>query len=141
MPPLRERREDIPALVAHFLAAARQRAAQSAASLLEEPVRVLAERPWPGNVRELASVIERAVVFGSDGMQAEGHEAPSNNAGEAERWSWPFPSHAPWSLQRLSRAYTAWAIGHTGGNKEQAAAILGINLSTLYRWERSERTR
>ena len=139
VPPLREHPEDIPALVAHFLAAARRRAAQSApTSLAEEQVRALGEASWPGNVRELASVVERAVVFGSCGMQAERREAPSNEAGEGEKWSWPFPSHAPWSLQRLSRAYTAWAIGHTGGNKEQAAAILGINLSTLYRWERSK---
>ena len=140
VPPLREHPEDIPALVAHFLASARQRASQSPlTSLPEERVRALAESSWPGNVRELASVIERAVVFGShEVLPARREPSPPSEPGGAERWSWPFPSHAPWSLRRLSRAYTDWAIGHTGGNKEQAAAILGINLSTLYRWERAK---
>jgi DNA-binding NtrC family response regulator len=141
VPPLRQHPEDIPALVAHFLAAARQRASQSPlVALPEDVLRALTEASWPGNVRELASVIERAVVFGTHiGLEPKRLPPPEPPATAA--CSWPFPSDAPWSLRRLSRAYTDWAILHTGGNKEQAAALLGINLSTLYRWGRSRSER
>jgi two-component system, NtrC family, response regulator HydG len=138
VPPLRDHPEDIPALAAHFFAAARQRTAQSSVkSLREEGLRALTEARWPGNVRELASAIERAVVFGSDEMLTDRHDSSPPSA-TTTTGSWPFPAHAPWSLRRLSRAYMDWVLGRTGGNKEQAAQILGINLSTLYRWERSK---
>ncbi len=67
VPPLRERREDIPALAAHLLGEACQRAPNSPVrSIGPEALQSLEGAPWPGNVRELASVIERAVVFGAD---------------------------------------------------------------------------
>ena len=65
MPPLRDHREDIPALAAHFLTEALQRAPLSPVrGIGPDALRVLTESSWPGNVRELASCIERAVVFG-----------------------------------------------------------------------------
>jgi two-component system response regulator HydG len=104
----------------------------------------LAEAPWPGNVRELASSIERAVVFGVDDMidanqLALGQSGASTQqaSGAPAAQTWPFPSETPWTLRRLSRAYAEWTIAETGGNKERAAEILGIDLSTLYRWQRS----
>jgi two-component system response regulator HydG len=136
VPPLRHRREDIPALATHFLAEACQRAPQSPVrSIGSAALRSLTEAAWPGNVRELASVIERAVVFGIDEMidVKQLTSVPSESAGQI----WPFPSHAPWTLRRLSRAYTEWVLSETGGNKERAAAILGIDLSTLYRRRRA----
>jgi two-component system response regulator HydG len=139
VPPLRDRAEDIPALAAHFLAEACQRAPGSPVrSIGRDALRVLCESSWPGNVRELASAIERAVVFGVDEMidvqqiTAVPTEAPAHG--------WPFPSDAPWTLRRLSRAYTEWVLAQTGGDKERAVAILGIDLSTLYRWLRSRQT-
>jgi len=137
VPPLREHPEDIPELVAHFLAAARQRTPHSRVkSLRQEELRALTDARWPGNVRELASTIERAVVFGSDDVLAT-HRDSSRPSATAP-CTWPFPSDAPWSLRRLNRSYTEWVLGHTGGNKERAAEILGINLSTLYRRVRSK---
>ncbi len=139
VPPLRDRTEDIPALAAHFLAEACQRAPGSPVrSIGRDALRVLTESSWPGNVRELASAIERAVVFGVDEMidvqqiTAVPSEVPAHG--------WPFPSNAPWTLRRLSRAYTEWVLAETGGDKERAVAILGIDLSTLYRWLRSRHT-
>ena len=144
VPPLRDRREDIPALAEYFLAQACQRAPQSPVrSIGRDALRVLAEAPWPGNVRELASSIERAVVFGVDDMidanQLSLHRsvAPPTQGSGAPVQTWPFPSETPWTLRRLSRAYAEWTIAETGGNKERAAEILGIDLSTLYRWQRS----
>jgi two-component system response regulator HydG len=95
---------------------------------------VLSERSWPGNVRELASSIERAVVFGTGEMVDLARLSAPPRAAPVSQW--PFPSHAPWKLQRLSRAYAEWVLSQTGGNKHRAAEILGVDLSTLYRWNK-----
>ena len=135
VPPLRERLEDIPALSTHFLAQACQRAPTSPVrSIGRDALRALTERAWPGNVRELASSIERAVVFGVDEMIDERQLSPGAKADPVS--GWPFPATAPWTLQRLSRAYADWVLGQTGGDKQRAAEILGVDLSTLYRWQR-----
>jgi two-component system response regulator HydG len=141
VPALRDRREDIPALAAHFLAAARLRALHSPVrSIGPEAMRALVEAPWPGNVRELESVIERAVVFGtgeSIGLAGLLDERGSGaGPGEGE-FPWSFRREAPWTMRRLNRVYLDWVLVQTGGNKERAAAILGIDLSTLYRWQRA----
>jgi two-component system response regulator HydG len=138
VPPLRDRREDIPALAAHFLAEACRRAPQSPVrSIGRDALRQLTAAAWPGNVRELASCLERAVVFGVDEMIDCHHLELMPDV--AVPGSWPFPAKAPWTLRHLSRAYTEWVLVETGGNKERAAEILGIDLSTLYRWQRAQK--
>jgi two-component system response regulator HydG len=137
VPPLRDRPEDIPALAAHFLAQACKRAPTSPVrSIGRDALRALSERSWPGNVRELASSIERAVVFGVDEMIDCDQLSPAPLTNPS--WGWPFPPLAPWTLQRLSREYAAWALEHAGGDKQRAAEILGVDLSTLYRWRRKQ---
>jgi two-component system response regulator HydG len=137
VPPLRDRPEDIPALAVHFLAQACKRApASPVRSIGRDALRMLSERPWAGNVRELASSIERAVVFGVDEMIDCNQLSPSPPV--AQSWGWPFPPQSPWTLQRLSRAYAGWALEQTCGDKQRAAEMLGIDLSTLYRWRRKE---
>jgi two-component system response regulator HydG len=139
VPPLRDRTEDIPALAAHFLAEACKRAPGSPVrSIGRDALRVLSGSSWPGNVRELASVIERAVVFGVDEMIDV--QQISAVPGDVPAQGWPFPSDAPWTLRQLSRAYAEWVLAQTGGDKERAVAILGIDLSTLYRWLRSRQS-
>ena len=136
VPPLRDHREDIPALAAYFVAEACKRAPLSPVrSIGPDALRMLSEAPWPGNVRELASSIERAVVFGVD-EKIDANQLSSVQT-TAPPQAWPFPSDAPWTLRRLSRAYTDWVLVETGGNKERASAVLGIDLSTLYRWQRA----
>jgi two-component system response regulator HydG len=141
VPPLRDHREDIPELAAYFLASARQRAPLSPVrSIGPDAIRVLSEASWPGNVRELASCIERAVVFGVDEMIDSNQLSPSETPTSGDHaLGWPFPSAAPWTLRRLSRNYTDWVLAKTGGNKERCAEILGVDLSTLYRWQRASR--
>ena len=137
VPPLRAHPEDIPMLVAHFLEQACERAPLSPVrSIGPEALHALMAAPWPGNVRELANYVERAVVFGAD--EPIGTHRLSPARGTAPQ-SWPFPSQAPWSLRRLSRAYADWLMAETGQDKERTAQILGINLSTLYRWLRTRR--
>ncbi len=136
VPSLREHREDIPDLATHFLAEACQRTPLSPVrSIGADALRIMAEAPWPGNVRELASSIERAVVFGVDEMIDANHLSPVKS--DTRTNAWPCPTDAPWTLRQLSRAYTEWVLGNTAGDKHSAAAILGIDLSTLYRWQRS----
>jgi DNA-binding NtrC family response regulator len=145
VPPLRDRREDSPALAEYFLEEARQRAPQSPVrSIGPGALRILSAAPWPGNVRELANEIERAVVFGVgetiDANQLSlAQNAESTPQRGAPGQTWPFPSDAPWTLHKLSRAYAEWALAEARGDKESAARILGIDLSTLYRWLRSGR--
>ncbi|MDP9152275.1 MAG: sigma-54 dependent transcriptional regulator, partial [Myxococcota bacterium] len=139
VPPLRERREDIPALAAHFLEEARQRASRSRVkSIGDEALRVLTDAPWPGNIRELASVIERAVVFAND-ETLKPHHLSAMPIEETPMLSWlPTGHQPPWTLRRLSHAYAQWVLAQTGGDKQRCAEILGIDLSTLYRWQRAE---
>jgi two-component system response regulator HydG len=140
VPPLRDRREDIPALAAHLLAEACRRAPQSPVrSIGRDALTVLNRSSWPGNVRELASCIERAVVFGVDEMIDCHQLETSPNAPVPPASTWPFSAEAPWTLRRLSRSYTEWILAESGGNKERAAEILGIDLSTLYRWQRAQK--
>jgi len=134
VPPLRDRREDIPSLAAHFLTQACKRApASPVRTIRPAALRVLTERSWPGNVRELAACIERAVVFGTDETMApsqlsvEGNEPPS---------TWPFSSQSPWTLLQVTRAYAQWTLAQTGGDKQRAAEIMGVDPSTVYRWLR-----
>jgi two-component system, NtrC family, response regulator HydG len=139
VPPLRDHKEDIPALATHFLGEACQRAPHSPVrSIGAEELRALTEAPWPGNVRELATVIERAVVFGThEKLATQGLPSASRTPAVAPAPPWSFRSDSPQTLRHLSRAYTDWVLAQTDGNKERAAQILGVDLSTLYRWRRT----
>jgi two-component system, NtrC family, response regulator HydG len=139
VPPLRERREDIPALAWHFLEEARQRASLSPVrSISDEALRTLTAAPWPGNVRELASAIERALVFSRDETLDLQYLAAVPMSDASVPW-WPPPGHEPpWTLKRMNDAYVKWVLGQTAGDKHRCAEILGIDLSTLYRWQRAQ---
>lgn len=124
IPPLRERRQDIPALADHFLEMARQRFRSPAEEFSPEALRALQERPWRGNVRELRNVVERAVLVArNEQIQAEdlGPKA-------AEGAAIPFPT-----LDELERGHIQRALEQAGNNIKLAAQLLGIGRSTLYR--------
>ena len=140
VPPLRERSEDVRPLVEEFLQAARRRTPHSPVeSISDEAMQTLEQAAWPGNVRELESAIERLVVFGRNAIitadDASLVEAPTPMAAAA----WPTAPRDLWSLKEVNSCYVAWVLARTGGNKAKAAEILGVDLSTLYRWQRSSR--
>ena len=135
LPPLRERREDIPLLAEHFLQEfarvyGRQMRLDSSA------LRLLGEYPWPGNVRQLRHVLERLVILTPGPVV----EAPALRAA-LEAYGLPDapPAAGPggralWSdLDALEREHIRKVLQATGGNKSRAAAILGIERKTLYR--------
>ncbi len=136
VPPLRERAEDIPTLAAHFLARALERFPGSPVRTLSpEAVSQLSQAPWPGNVRELESAIERLVILVREETILPSHLSFVTSEFNAPPWR--VASGEPWSLKRMNLAYIEWVLAHVGGNKVRAAELLGVNLSTLYRWQRA----
>jgi len=125
MPPLRERREDIPPLVEHFL---RRFAAAKAKRLSPEALAALTLYAWPGNVRELANIVERLVIL-SPGEVIGTEELPPNI--RTPRSLPPAASGGPVSLSEMERGHIARVLSETGGKKMQAARLLGIDIKTL----------
>ena len=132
VPPLRERTGDLLALVDHFFQHAltknpRSPVTQIAPDALE---RLLRAR-WPGNVRELAGVVERLVVFGQR-PRIEVGDLDAMAAGDSPKGA----TEGTLTLRELSRRHVDSVLAQVGGDKAKAVALLGIDLSTLYRWRR-----
>jgi DNA-binding NtrC family response regulator len=132
IPPLRDRRDDIPLLAESFLEEIARKRNETPKKLSAEAATQLQEYSWPGNVRELENAIERAVILASNGTihPAALPDKIRQRKSEplvAER-SIPNPS-----LDAIERAYIMWVLGAEGGNKSRAADVLGIDASTLHR--------
>jgi two-component system, NtrC family, response regulator HydG len=136
MPPLRERREDLPALIHYFFERAKAKNPRSAVTELSETAEEsLCAADWPGNVRQLAAVIERAVVLGpSARIEVSDLEGIDDPRDESPVW----PADRPSTLRALTDRYIEWVLARTNGDKARAAAILGVDPSTLYRWKRKQ---
>jgi len=130
VPPLRERREDVPALIDHFLTRAAARAGRARLRVDEQAMRMLVDYDWPGNVRELENLCERATVLVRDGIltapmvapwlqpihRAEGFEAPLR------------PGHI---LEDMERQLIERTLREHQGHRARTAAALGIGVRTL----------
>ncbi|HEX9269482.1 MAG TPA: sigma-54 dependent transcriptional regulator [Candidatus Limnocylindria bacterium] len=137
MPPLRDRKEDIPSLVEHFLAKHRYSATAQPAAISEEAIRRLMEYNWPGNVRELENVIERAVVL-SRGQIITSRELPfgEHDVGEGEDAegdeSKADSSFFKKSVAQFEKDLIMKALRDANGNRSKAAEMLGIYRRLLY---------
>ena len=120
VPPLRERREDVPLLVGHFLEQVCRDVGRRLDGVTEPAMRLLADYDWPGNVRELANCVERAVIFGEDGAPLDVRHLPS----ELRRPRTP-PPDALDPVARAERDMVVEALERAGGNKRKAARALG----------------
>ena len=128
IPPLRDRREDIPLLAEHFVERIGHELGKDIGGISEDALKLFIEYDWPGNVRELQNVIERAIV--------------TCHNGRLERADFAFlddrnPSREPWKvpdvpLSELERRAIVAALERKQGNVREAAAALGIDRSTLY---------
>jgi two-component system response regulator AtoC len=131
VPPLRERREDIPLLVDHFLGRTRESLGKAVRSIDDDALERLVDYAWPGNVRELENVLERAVILCRGERLAVADLPPNLTAAPAERRS----ASRDLSLRRARRALEARLIGEaleaTGGNRTHAARLLGISHRAL----------
>jgi DNA-binding NtrC family response regulator len=143
VPPLRDRREDIPALIGHFLALYRERFQRPALTLSDAARRLLESSGWPGNVRELRNTIERAAALSeTDEIEAAQFTQLSERDSTTAAAAAPSPTYprdadtadAPTcTLEELERQHILHVLEETGGNRERAAIILGISARTLYR--------
>ncbi|HEV3470660.1 MAG TPA: sigma-54 dependent transcriptional regulator [Pyrinomonadaceae bacterium] len=133
IPPLRQRREDIPALVEHFLSLNRERFNRPALDLSEEARHRLAAYDWPGNVRELRNALERAAALAASDTIEAAQLLPAL-AARADSAAPAAPANgAPVTLEQLERQHILRVLEEAGGNRERAAALLGISARTLYR--------
>ncbi|MBI5367427.1 MAG: sigma 54-interacting transcriptional regulator [Planctomycetes bacterium] len=127
IPPLRERRGDIPLLIDHFLETYRSQTGRRITGVSPDAQRALRAYDWPGNVRELRNCMDRAVVI-ADGPLIQPEDLPS------ALFAVPRPGDDRLlSLDELEREHIRKVLRHTAGNKKKAAEILGIERSTLYK--------
>jgi two-component system response regulator HydG len=131
VPPLRERREDIPLLASHFVRVCAQKNQRPVAGLTREALAVLQGHDWPGNVRELENAIERAVVLGK-GELVDVTDLPAEVRGVPRGdGTMAFPLGTP--LEDIEREVIRETLRHCGGDKRLAAQLLGIATRTIYR--------
>lgn len=129
IPPLRERREDIPLLVEHLIKRHNQEMKRNYKGVDNATMRIFMSMPWKGNVRELDNVLERGMIMGNGewitpadlpGQQGVNHDAfMEDNLNDA--------------LQGYERIHIDKVLEKTEGDKKRAAELLGLSLSTLYR--------
>ena len=129
LPPLRERRDDIPLLVEHFLSLAASRG-QPTARFAPAALALMRQYAWPGNVRELQNVVHYALARGAGELIGPADLPPEVRQGS------PKPGPAP----KLEAPAVQAALTRCGGNKAKAARLLGVGRATLYRFLRSHDT-
>ena len=134
LPPLRERREDIPILAIHFLEKYKKRSNKDITGITEKALARLRRNDWPGNVRELENAIERAVIIAQgrlitvddlpDAVRGAESETDAPRTVEVEIGS---------TISEIEKRVILETLAHTRGDKSRAAQILGIGRKTLYR--------
>ncbi|MGB9935780.1 sigma-54-dependent transcriptional regulator [Thermodesulfovibrio yellowstonii] len=127
LPPLRERKEDIPLLVNHFLNKFSKENNKPIPQLEPEVMNALINYYWPGNIRELANVIERAVVLSPSGLISIKH-LPRRIQ---ENTGWTIIKENTFNLLEVEKALILKALNSTGWNQTKAAEILGISRKQL----------
>jgi DNA-binding NtrC family response regulator len=134
VPPLRQRREDVPLLAEHFLATFCHRRCGCIWGISQRALDVMCKADWPGNVRELRNAVEHAVATGESGL-IQVADLPSylqvGFRGDDENGSRPDASDLP-SLAEAETELIRATLDHFGGNKVRAALSLGISRHKLY---------
>jgi len=130
LPPLRERKDDIPLLVEHFLKKYSRKAKKTVLTISPQAVKALAQYDWPGNIRELENTIERAVVLAkSDGIEIEDLMYHGISAGSTLL----SPTDGEYrTLEEMEKEYIKAVLLAHHGNRSQTADLLGIDRKTLW---------
>jgi two-component system, NtrC family, response regulator HydG len=138
LPPLRERREDVPALAVHFIKHFAERHGRAALPLAEGARRALLAHDWPGNVRELRNVMERAVVL-AEGAAIESADLPASvtsssaplRPADAAIAELQYSEARARALDSFDRAFLGACLERSGGNISAAARVLGLHRQSL----------
>jgi two-component system response regulator HydG len=127
IPPLRERREDIPLLAEHFLRIYSEKNKRAIRGFDEGVMQAFMQHSWPGNVREIENIVERMVIMSKgDTIALDG--LPPALAGQQQEGK---RTPSPTSLKDMERDTIVKTLEKTGGNRTKTAAILGITRKTL----------
>ena len=133
MPPLRDRRDDIPLLADAFLRRCAETSHKEVKGISETALALMVDYSWPGNVRELENVIERAVTLArGDKVLPEDLPGPIQGS-RGDRRIIDEAVERSLSLEEIEKEYILRVLDKTSGNKYQAAQVLGIDRKTLYR--------
>jgi len=133
IPPLRSRREDIAPLIDHFISTFSRQHPTKLTGITSEARRVLTSYPWPGNVRQLRNVVENMVVLAGSGKLDVRDIPPEIYRPPEDVTDQQFGQLAGISIEQAEKELIRNTLKMTGGNREQAAGILGIGERTLYR--------
>jgi DNA-binding NtrC family response regulator len=140
IPPLRDRPEDIPLLLAHFFSTFKEENGRPDLVLDGEVVEALQRARWDGNVRELRNLVESLVVLANPGAARirlddlpENYRAPEQAPGAPHRTAPPQGGATPRTMNEIEKEAILNALEQTGGNRTRAAELLGIGLRTLQR--------
>jgi DNA-binding NtrC family response regulator len=128
IPPLRDRREDIPQLTQHFIERISHELKKDAGDISEGALKILLAYDWPGNVRELENAIERAIVTCKGRILSEDDFGFLNHVHGRRQWDVP----AGLTLEEIENQAIIASLQRTHGNIKEAAAMLGVDRSTLY---------
>jgi len=131
LPPLRERREDIPLLVRHFIDRFGKEP-KKISGVAEEVMKILINYSWPGNVRELENVIQRAITLGQHEIILP-EDLPASMLQEADENLFEKGLRQKYTVDQLEKEYIRRVLIEVEGNKSKAAEILGLDRKTLYR--------
>ena len=131
LPPLRERKEDIPLLIIHFLQKSSEENQKQISYISPEALDILMQYSWPGNVRELRHTIERAVVLSTQPIILP-YDLPKKMLEEVKGKEIKLPDELL-PLKEVERRYVLKVLRETKGNKKKASEILEIDRTTLYR--------
>lgn len=132
LPPLRERKEDIPLLIQNFINRIGKEMKKEISGVAEEALKILLNHSWPGNVRELENVIQRAITL-SQHETILPEDLPSSMTHDGDENLIEKGLREQYTIDRLEKEYILKILREVGGNKSKAAEILGLDRKTLYR--------
>jgi transcriptional regulator with PAS, ATPase and Fis domain len=134
LPPLRERTEDIPALINYFVAKFSKQNEKENLVVAQDFIDACLNYAWPGNIRELKNVVERAVVL-STSNELTKKDLPEHIANQNSNTDHEIRIKLGMTLEAIESKVIEETLKNCGGDKNKAAQILGINPRTIHRWQ------
>ena len=131
LPPLRERTGDIPLLIGHFIRKYAEETGRRIEGITQDCLETMVAYPWPGNVRELENIVEQLVVMAREPLLRKEDLPSTIRQEERRRDVMVLPVGT--TLEQIEQSAIRQTLAITNGDKEQAAALLGIHVATLYR--------